>query len=143
MYFLIVLFHSAGVPSLPLNLTAHKYYPMKDNTSWYMITISWLPPSMGSSLHVDIDHYIINISSNSSRAELFITPTVAFLNLRYNNGYSISVEAANCAGRGEKAHLSLIYNELIVQGMYVSRKMASANNPIPKFANTELVAHMN
>ena len=56
-----------------------------------------------------VDHYIINISSNSSFAEQFVTPnTTAFLTLHYNNGYSISVEAVNCAGRGEKAHLYFI-----------------------------------
>ena len=117
------LFHHTGVPSLPLNLTTFNYYAVENNTSWFMITISWLPPSLGSSLHVGIDQYIINISPlpNYSYAVPFVTTnTTAFLTLHHNIVYNITVEAVNCAGRGEKAHISCIYEEPVIHGMYVN-----------------------
>ena len=52
------------------------------------------------------------------------------------------VEAVNCAGRGVKAHLSFNYKELVVQGMYVSRRMASASKTIPMFVHKEMGVHM-
>ena len=70
---------------------------------------------------MDIDHYIIDISPlpNSSYAVPFVTTnTTVFLTLHHNILYNITVEAINCAGRHGKEHISCIYEEPVIDGMY-------------------------
>ena len=102
MYALECVF--AGLPSPPVNIR-HSVHRLASNSSTVAVTVQWDP--------VDgVDNYTVTISPSAQLSATVVTSTsVTVSAANYNEDYTVSVVATNCAGNSTAEEYSFRVGE--------------------------------